>query len=56
MKELLREGRGNSHNVEKGLQADLYRSIVNAAKLLVFEDCLELLKYASWEEHPEIVL
>lgn len=41
---------------KKGLQADRYRCIVNAAKRLVFENCRELLKYAVWEEKPDVIL
>lgn len=54
MEELFDGKKVNSHNIGTGLQKDLYRWIVNTAKQLVFEDCLELLKYASWEENPEV--
>lgn len=55
MEELFDGKKVNSHNIGTGLQKDLYRWIVNTAKQLVFEDCLELLKYALWEENPEVV-
>lgn len=55
MEELFDGKKVNSHNIGTGLQKDLYRWSVNTAKQLVFEDCLELLKYASWEENPEFV-
>lgn len=56
MEELFDGKKVNSHTIKTGLQRELYRWIVNSAKQLVFENCLELLKYAVWEEKPDVIL
>lgn len=51
---ILMEGT-NRHDAKDGMVAEVYRCMVNAAKRIVFEDCLELLKYAAWmEEAPKL--
>ena len=56
MEELFDGKKVNSHNIKTSLQRELYRWIVNTAKQLVFENCLELLKYAVWEGKPDVIL
>ena len=47
--------KANSHTAGNGIGRDLYRGMVEAAKRIVFDDCLELLQYASWmEQAPEL--
>lgn len=51
---ILMEGT-NSHDAKDGMAAEVYRCMVNSAKRIVFEDCLELLKYTAWmEEAPKL--
>lgn len=51
---ILMEGT-NRHYAKEGLAGEVYRYMVNAAKRIVFEDSLELLKYSTWmEEAPKL--
>lgn len=45
IEELFGDRKVNSHNIGDGLRHELYRFIVDAAKKIVFENRLELLKY-----------
>ena len=56
MEELFDGKKVNSHTIKTGLQRELYRWIVNSSKQLIFENCLELLKYAAWEEKTDVIL
>lgn len=50
MKGVFGEDAVNSHDLKSGLQTELYRYLVELAKKIIFDDCLELLQYASWME------
>lgn len=56
MEELFEDKQINNHNIVPGLQRDLYRWIVNTAKEILLENCLELLKYAVREEKTDVIL
>ena len=53
MEEGFAEEKVNSHTVGTGHGKELYRSMVETAKKIVFDDCLELLQYSSWLEKAQ---